>query len=71
MIDLYRKYKINNFVAAFITFLANVKLNHKNLIPWSLFFWNYFEKVAHKLVSKRLYLCGFVCLDVCCRGQLG
>ena len=50
MIDLYHKYKINIFVAAFITFWANVKLNHKNRIPWSRYFWNYFEKVAHKLV---------------------
>ena len=50
MIDLYHKYNINIFVAAFITFWADVQLNHKGLIPSSLFFWSYFEKVAHKLV---------------------
>ena len=50
MIDLYHKYNIDIFVAAFITFCADVKLNQKGLIPSSLFFWSYFEKVAHKLV---------------------
>ena len=50
MIDLYHKYNIGIFVAAFITFCAGVKLNQKGLISSSLFFWSYFEKVAHKLV---------------------
>lgn len=50
MIDLYHKYNIDIFVAAFITFWADVKLSHKGLIPSSLFSWSYFEKVAHKLV---------------------
>ena len=50
MIDLYHKYNRDIFVAAFITFCADVKLNQKGLISSSLFFWSYFEKVAHKLV---------------------
>ena len=50
MIDLYHKYNIDIFVAAFITFCADVKLNQKGLISSSLFFWSYFEKVANKLV---------------------
>ena len=38
MIDLYHKYNIDIFVAAFITFCADVKLNQKGLISSSLFF---------------------------------
>ena len=63
MIDLYLKYNINIFVAAFITFSVDVKFNHKGLIPSSLFFWSCFEKVAHKLVVwAYVALCVWLCV---------
>ena len=63
MIDLYHKYNINIFVAAFITFCVDVKFNHKGLIPSSLFFWSCFEKVAHKLVVwAYVALCVWLCV---------
>ena len=68
MIDLYHKYNINIFMAAFITFCVYVKLNHKGLIPSSLFFWSYFKKVAHKLVVGAYVA---LCLAVCYRDHLG
>ena len=63
MIDLYQKYNINIFMAAVITFCVDVKLNHKGLIPSSLFFWSYFQKGAHKLVVwTYVALCVWLCV---------